>query len=134
MVCFGHVILASRQSAPFFWNTEFAVRASFLLHDSFDSSCFPLCVFLNWLRIIFFALRFHLPWVETESSSIIQECAWGFDSKCSPCEITVLQGVWALYIHGRRNESWSQSILLAIWVSLLPFLGFGILSWLKFNL
>ena len=54
MVCFGHVILASRQSAPFFWNTEFAVRASFLLHDSFDSSCFPLCVFLNWLRIIFF--------------------------------------------------------------------------------
>ena len=56
MVCFGHVILASTQSAPFFWNTEFAVRASFLLHDSFDSSCFPLCVFLNWLRIIF------LPW------------------------------------------------------------------------
>ena len=36
----------------------------------------------------FLALKFHLPWVETERSSIIEECAWGFDSKCSPCEIT----------------------------------------------
>ena len=78
MLCFGHVILASRQSAPFFWNTEFAVRASFLLHDSFDSSCFLyVCSWTGYVSFCF-ALRFHLPWVETESSSIIQECAWGY--------------------------------------------------------
>ena len=71
-----------------FWNTEFAVRSSFLLHDSFDSSCFLYVCSLTVYVLFFFALRFHLPWVETESSSIIQECAWGFDSKCSPCEIT----------------------------------------------
>ena len=116
---------------PIFWNTEFAVRASVLLHDSFDSSCFLMCVLELVTYHFFLPWDFIFPGLRLRVVPSSKNALGGL----TPSVLLVrLQGVWALYIHGRRNESWSQSILLAIWVCLLPFLGFGILSWLKFNL